>query len=146
MYFILDKNGKAQNLEMGCYGIGVSRTVQAAIEQSHDADGIIWPVSLAPFDVHLCVLDVKNEKVMALVQQMESELMQKGIEVLIDDRDERPGVKFKDADLLGMPYRINLGQRGLDAGEVEIVTRKGKAIQKVAPEKVVETLAALIHQ
>lgn len=140
----LDKNGKAQLFEMGCYGIGVTRTVQAAIEQCHDADGIIWPTSIAPFHVHLCALDIKNEKVMALVQQLEQQLEGHGIEVLVDDRDERPGVKFKDADLLGMPVRLNIGSRGLEAGEVEVVERNGKTVHKVAPEAVIQTIQNLL--
>lgn len=140
----LDKNGKAQLLEMGCYGIGVSRTVQAAIEQSYDADGIIWPVSIAPFHVHICALDVKSEKVMEVVKKLEVDFAEAGIEVLVDDRDERPGVKFKDADLLGMPVRINIGTRGLEAGEIEVVERKGKAVQKVAPENVMQTVRNIL--
>ncbi len=140
----LDKNGKAQLLEMGCYGIGVTRTVQAAIEQSHDADGIIWPKSIAPFLVHICALDVKNEKLMSLVHEWESSLEKMGIDVLVDDRDERPGFKFKDADLLGMPLRINIGARGLEAGEVEILERKGKVLHKVAPTDVINKVQNLL--
>lgn len=142
----LDKNGKAQFLEMGCYGIGVTRTVQAAIEQSHDADGIIWPKSIAPFPVHICALDIKNENVMSLVHEIERSLGAVGIEVLVDDRDERPGVKFKDADLLGMPVRISIGTRGLEAGEVEVVERKGKAMHKVPPGEVTNKVRALLGE
>lgn len=140
----LDKNGKAQLIEMGCYGIGVTRTIQAAVEQCNDADGIIWPKSIAPFHVHLCALDVKNEKAMDWVARWESEMSAAGIDVLVDDRDERPGVKFKDADLLGMPLRVNLGSRGLEAGEIEIIERKGKVVHKVAPEKVIATIKSLL--
>lgn len=143
----LDTNGKAQPLEMGCYGIGVTRTVQAAIEQSHDKDGIIWPVSIAPFHVHICSLDPTDEAVGGLASSLEKELEAAGIDVLVDDRDERPGVKFKDADLLGMPVRIVIGKKGLDKGEIEVVTRKTKAMDKVAPTAVVarvkEILASL---
>ena len=142
----LDKNGKAQFLEMGCYGIGVSRTVQAAIEQSYDADGIIWPKSIAPFDVHICALDVKNEKVMSLAHQIENQLGENHIDVLVDDRDERPGFKFKDADLLGMPLRINIGARGLESGEIEIIERKGKIVHKVAPDQIISTLLKLLKE
>lgn len=142
----LDKNGKSQLLEMGCYGIGVTRTVQAAIEQSHDADGIIWPKSIAPFLVHICALDAKSEKVMSLVQEWESTLEKMGMDVLVDDRDERPGFKFKDADLLGMPLRINVGTRGLEAGEVELVVRKGKVVHKVAPDKVIGLIQKLLEE
>lgn len=140
----LDNNGKAQFIEMGCYGIGVTRTLQAAIEQCHDADGIIWPKSIAPFQVHICVLDIKNEKVMQIAEKLEKGLSEMRIDVLLDDRDERPGVKFKDADLLGMPIRINIGARGVEAGEIEIVERKGKVVHKVAPEKASETIRKLL--
>ncbi len=132
----LDANGRAQPFEMGCYGIGVSRTVQACIEQNHDQDGIIWPQAIAPFDVHICLLDVKDEKAVAVCKKIEQELEAKGLDVLIDDRDERPGIKFKDADLLGMPYRIVIGKKGLDNNEVELVKRKNKEVSKVSPDQV----------
>lgn len=132
----LDANGRAQPFEMGCYGIGVSRTVQACIEQNHDQDGIIWPQAIAPFDVHICLLDVKDEKAVAVCKKIEQELEAKGLDVLIDDRDERPGIKFKDADLLGMPYRIVIGKKGLDNNEVELVKRKSKEVSKVSPDQV----------
>jgi len=132
----LDSNGRAQPFEMGCYGIGVSRTVQACIEQNHDQDGIIWPQAIAPFDVHICLLDVKDEKALAVCKKIEQELEAKGLDVLIDDRDERPGIKFKDADLLGMPYRIVIGKKGLDNNEVELVKRKNKEVTKISPDQV----------
>lgn len=140
----LDKDGKAQTIEMGCYGIGVTRTVQACIEQSHDADGIIWPAAIAPFQVHICVLDVADAKVMGLANELEKTLGSQGIDVLVDDRDERPGVKFKDADLLGMPVRVVIGKRGLDNNEVEVVQRRGKAMKKVAPSQVIAEVQALL--
>jgi len=140
----LDKNGKSQPLEMGCYGIGVSRTVQACIEQSHDQDGIIWPKSIAPYHVHICVLDIKDEKVMNLANALEKELQSMGYDVLVDDRDERPGIKFKDADLLGMPVRVVIGKRGLDAGEVEIVERKTKALKKVSPQNIISEVKGIL--
>ena len=133
--FFLNKEGKSQPFEMGCYGIGVTRTVQACIEQSHDADGIIWPKAIAPFLVHVCILDTNDEKVMGLALQLEKDLESKGIDVLLDNRDERPGVKFKDADLLGMPLRVVIGKRGLDNNEVELVQRKGKVTSKIHPEQ-----------
>ncbi len=117
-------------IEMGCYGIGISRTVQAVIEQNHDKDGIVWPVSIAPFHVHLAVLDPENKEVMDLANKYYEQLTALGIETLMDDRVERPGVKFKDADLLGMPMRVNLGARGLQAGEVELIDRKTKTVDK----------------
>lgn len=141
----LDKDGKAQPLEMGCYGIGVTRTVQAAIEQSHDKDGIIWPVSIAPFQVHVCSLDPNDPKIAGAVEEIERQLEAQGVEVLVDDREERPGVKFKDADLLGMPVRLVVGKKGLDNNEIEIVNRKTKAVTKVPPADVVATVKTILE-
>ena len=142
----LDHQGKAKPLEMGCYGIGVTRTIQACIEQSHDADGIIWPLSIAPFAVHICNLDPKDEKVSAQCQAWHDELQAKGYDVLLDDRDERPGFKFKDADLLGMPVRVVLGKKGLEAGEAEVVVRKNKEVRKLAPAQVQTEVLALLEK
>lgn len=143
----LKADGASAPIEMGCYGIGVSRTVQAAIEQSHDADGIIWPVALAPFHVHIVVLDPTNEEVATAAAIIARELESRGAEVFIDDREERPGVKFKDADLLGMPIRLNVGGRGLQAGEIEIVRRKTREMTKakveVASEAAIEALRSV---
>ncbi len=136
----LDINGKAQVIEMGCYGIGVTRTVQAAIEQSHDKDGIIWPKAIAPFQVHLCCLDPKDEQVGGYSQKIYDQLTAQGVEVLFDDRDERPGVKFKDADLLGMPLRLVVGKKGLDANEIELIVRRGKEVKKISPETAVSEI------
>lgn len=130
----LDSQGKAKPIEMGCYGIGVTRTVQAAIEQSHDDDGIIWPVSIAPFTVHICLLDLKDAAAVAFTEGVYKELQSKGFDVLLDDRDERPGIKFKDADLLGMPIRVVIGKRGLENNELEVVIRKTKQVIKVSKE------------
>ncbi len=138
----LAQDGTSKPIEMGCYGIGVSRTIQAAIEQCHDKDGIVWPKAIAPFDVHICVLDVQDEKVKTVAIQLHDQLQAAGVEVLLDDRDERPGVKFKDADLLGMPFRINVGKRGLDEGGagaegvVELIERKTKAMEKLPPSSI----------
>ncbi|MGE4132828.1 MAG: proline--tRNA ligase [Bdellovibrionales bacterium] len=133
-------------IEMGCYGIGITRTVQAVIEQSHDKDGIVWPVSIAPFAVHICLLDPDKEEAKSLSDKIYSELQASGIDCLVDDRAERPGVKFKDADLLGMPLRVNIGARGLASGEIEIVQRKTKQIDKVAPHAVVEKIQSWIRE
>lgn len=140
----LDANGKNQPFEMGCYGIGITRTVQAAIEQSHDADGIIWPKAIAPFKVHMCVLDPKDAGIMAVADKFYNELNEQGIDVFMDDRDERPGVKFKDADLLGMPVRVVLGKRGLDNNEIEVVERKTKAVTKVGQDNLLAAIKALL--
>lgn len=136
----LDHQGKAQPFEMGCYGIGISRTVQAIIEQMHDADGIIWPVSIAPFQVHICLLDLKNEAVTKKAHEIYEKLMALGIDVILDDRDERPGFKFKDADLLGMPFRVNVGAKTLENGEVEVVERSTKQLTKIAQDQIISYL------
>lgn len=132
----LDKNGRTQPIEMGCYGIGVSRTMQAAIEQNHDANGIIWPKEIAPYQVHIAVLDPKDANVMAQAQKLHDALQERGHEVLLDDRDERPGIKFKDADLLGFPVRVNIGKKGLDNNEVDLVIRKTGEQTKMTPDQV----------
>lgn len=128
----LDENGKSQLLEMGCYGIGITRTVQAAIEQSRDQDGIVWPISLAPFQVHICNLDPDKEPINQVAEGLYQRLEDSGFEVLMDDRKERPGVKFKDADLIGLPLRVTVGRRGVEEGHVEIVDRATKKSEKVA--------------
>ncbi len=127
----LTQDGQSKPMEMGCYGIGITRTVQAAIEQSHDKDGIIWPMSIAPIQVHICLLDPQDEEVKQAAEIIYSELRSHGLDCLLDDRDERPGVKFKDADLIGAPLRINVGSRALKAGELELVTRQTKETRKV---------------
>ncbi len=139
----LDKAGKSLPLQMGCYGIGVSRTVQAAIEQSHDGDGIIWPKAISPFDVHICVLDPNDTKIMTLAEQIYTGLKTMNLSAFMDDRDERPGVKFKDADLLGFPLRLVIGAKGVEANALEIVIRKDKSQHKVPPQEVVTTLKSL---
>jgi len=141
----LDKNGKSQFYEMGCYGIGVTRTVQASIEQSHDADGIIWSKALTPFHVHICLLDIKDEKAQNYVQQLAMSLAEKNIEVFIDDRDERPGVKFKDADLLGFPVRVVVGKKGLEANQIEVVNRKNKEVFKLPTDQVLQKANELLN-
>ena len=141
----LNEKGEATLIEMGCYGIGVSRTVQAVIEQSHDKDGIIWPEAIAPFHVHICLLDPDEIKSSSVANQIYDELWANGIEVFLDDRNERPGVKFKDADLLGLPYRINIGSRGLQNGEVELVVRRSKEMEKIKIDAIVAKLKDLLR-
>lgn len=138
----LNQEGQSLPIEMGCYGIGISRTVQAAVEQSHDKDGIIWPPSIAPFLLHMCVLDPQDPAIRSWADKTYAELQAAGISVLMDDREERPGVKFKDADLLGMPLRLNLGKRGFDSGELEIVVRKSKEIKKIKLDSAVSEIRA----
>ncbi len=122
---VLDEQGKAQMLFMGCYGIGVTRVVAAAIEQNHDANGIIWPDALAPFQVVLVPLNYhKSARVMEAADKLYVEFNAAGIDVLLDDRDARPGVKFADSELIGIPHRIVIGERGLDAGKLEYRHRR----------------------
>lgn len=124
---------------MGCYGFGVSRTVAAIVEQCHDEGGIVWPAAVAPFDVHIVALNnVKSTAVQEVAASLHENLTTCGLEVLLDDRDERPGVKFADADLIGIPQRITVGERGLRDGVVELRRRDSDAVEKLAPEGVVE--------
>ena len=121
----LDENGDSQTLIMGCYGIGVSRILAAAIEQNHDENGIIWPDVIAPFQVSLVPINMhKSQRLRDAVMKLYEELQDAGIEVLLDDRKERPGVMFSDAELIGIPYRLTFGERGLDAGTIEYRTRR----------------------
>ena len=119
----LDNQGKEQHFVMGCYGIGVSRTMAAAIEQNHDKDGIIFPLPLAPFQVVILNLSSKDEEITNAAEQLYQDFQKEGIDVLIDDRDERPGSKFKDADLIGIPYRLTVGKSFANDGVVEIRSR-----------------------
>ena len=142
----LDEGGKQQPAVMGCYGIGVTRTLQAIIEQSFDADGIIWPIAVAPYTVCITPLNVApTSPVMQLAERLYAELTTKGVDVLLDDRDDRPGVKFKDSELVGFPIRIGVGEKSLAKGVVEIKRRAG-ALTPTKPEeavaKVLEMIAA----
>ncbi len=131
----LDPEGKECQAVMGCYGIGVSRVAAAAIEQHHDAKGIHWPAPIAPFHVHLLPLS-QSPAVSATVQTLYEALSQAGIEVLWDDRDERAGVKFNDADLIGAPYQLVIGEKGLAQGTIELKERKTGTVKKLAPDDV----------
>ena len=138
----LDADGVAKEIIMGCYGIGIGRTAAAAIEQNHDENGIIWPMPLAPFQVIVTILNPKDEEVFAAGEKLYQDLLAEGIEVLLDDRDERPGSKFKDADLLGIPLRVNVGARGLKEQSFELQERRaGERVMlpiEGAAEKVAE--------
>jgi prolyl-tRNA synthetase len=129
----LDANGKSTSIVMGCYGIGLNRIMAAAIEAAHDENGIVWPISIAPYQVEILALDVRQEEVMRTAEAIYNDLSAHGIEVLFDDRADRPGVKFKDADLIGIPIRVTIGKRGLSEGNVEIKLRGGDEVEKVPP-------------
>jgi prolyl-tRNA synthetase len=138
---VLDEQGREVDMFMGCYGIGVTRVVAAAIEQNNDERGIIWPDPIAPFQVILVPMNLaKSQRVREASDTLYRELTDAGLEVLLDDRDARPGVKFADAELIGIPHRIVIGERGLDAGELEYRHRRDEASQNVAPSHIVEFL------
>lgn len=129
----LDENGQSQIMEMGCYGIGVSRIVGAAIEQGNDDKGIIFPLSMAPFEVVICPIGMdKSEQVKATALQLYADLKAAGVDVLLDDRNERPGVMFAESDLMGIPHRLVIGDRGLAEGKVEYKSRKSAEPQTIA--------------
>ena len=130
----LDAQGQKKTMLMGCYGIGVTRTLQAIIEQGHDQDGILWPASVAPFHVEILPLSTEP-KTLAIAAQLEETLQKAGLDPLLDDRDERPGVKFKDADLIGCPIRMVIGERGLATGKVEIRRRTSRDTHMVPIEE-----------
>ena len=139
----LDADGARKPSVMGCYGIGVTRTLQAVIEQGNDKDGVIWPLSVAPYTVCITPLAIVPEsQAMQLAEKFYAELSAKGVDVILDDRDERPGVKFKDSELVGFPIRIGLGEKSLAKGEVEIKPRNG-AMQFVKIEEAIEAVLKL---
>jgi len=139
-----DEQGQDLPMIMGCYGLGIGRTVAAALEQNHDADGIIWPLPLAPFAVLLQSLNPKDAAVLERADALYDELRARGIEVLYDDRDERPGVKFKDGDLIGIPIRLTVGAKSLAEGNVELSLRRDRAKQMVPVAEAVARAAALV--
>ncbi|NRP27131.1 MULTISPECIES: proline--tRNA ligase [unclassified Marinobacterium] len=144
---VLDENGKAVPMTMGCYGIGVTRVVAAAIEQNHDENGIIWPESLAPFTVALVPLNYdKSDDVKALSDKLYSELKAKGVDVLLDDRKERPGVKFADMELTGIPHRLVISDRGIAAGQLEYKGRRDAKASDLPLDNAVDALIAKLGQ
>lgn len=142
----LDENGRENPIIMGSYGIGPARIAAAAIEQNNDKDGIIWPQSIAPFDVEIIPLDPKVQEIMDTAESIYSQFRGNNIEAVMDDRDERPGIKFKDADLIGIPFQVIIGKKTLADGLVEVKTRKTKETEKVPPAEVVERLKLLIQE
>ncbi|MGA0055702.1 MAG: proline--tRNA ligase [Burkholderiaceae bacterium] len=144
---MLDETGKPCLMEMGCYGIGVTRIVGAAIEQNHDDKGIIWPRALAPFEVVICLVGAaKSELVRAAGEQAYADLLAAGVDVMLDDRDERPGAMFADWELIGVPVRVTLGERSLKEGRVELLLRRGMVSSEASTENLVEAVTALLAQ
>ncbi len=139
----LDEKGQSQLIVMGCYGIGVSRTMAAAIEQNYDANGIKWPMAIAPYQIHLIAV---NPEQLPVAKELYEKLTSQNIEVLLDDRDERPGVKFKDADLIGIPVRITIGPKGLAQGEAEVKYRANGIEERWPLDQVTEKALAYIQE
>lgn len=143
--YFTDESGNPQVITMGCYGIGVGRLLAAAIEQNHDDKGIIWPISIAPYQVHLCALFIDDPQVAQASEKLYGELTASGIEVLFDDRAESPGVKFNDADLLGMPLRITVSPRNLEKNSVEVKWRTEKKAQLIPLEGITGIVKRMIQ-
>ena len=139
-----DEKQKRHPLVMGCYGIGINRIVAGLAETSHDENGLIWPAAVAPYQVEIVPLDVKSDEVMSLADRYESELTAAGVDCLVDDRKERPGVKFADADLIGLPVRVVIGARGLKDGTVEVKRRAGGEVEKLPLEGVVTRVREIL--
>jgi prolyl-tRNA synthetase len=138
----LDENGRERLMIMGCYGIGVSRVLAACIEQNHDDAGMILPPPVAPFEVHVLPLSVREEAPLALAQEIHDALTAQGIDTLLDDRDERPGVKFSEADLLGAPMQVIVGAKGLARGVVEVKDRRTGVRQELPADAAVQAILA----
>ncbi len=145
----LDAEGRERPIEMGCYGIGISRMVAAAVEQNHDANGIIWPFSIAPFPVLLLPINYQHEKTREATDRLYRELEARGVEVLLDDRDERPGVKFMDGDLVGIPLRVTIGTKGLEKNSFELRRRADGRVDEIsiaeAADKIQQILGAALQ-
>ena len=143
---VQDERGESRPIVMGSYGIGVERTMAAVVERCHDDAGIVWPISVAPFEVVVTVLNPKDAAPSDAGAGIYDALTKAGIDVLFDDRDERPGVKFKDADLIGVPYRITVGPKGLAQGKVEVLHRKGRQSRSLDVNKAADEVADLIME
>jgi prolyl-tRNA synthetase len=141
----LDRDGKKKPMIMGCYGIGIGRTAAAAIEQYHDENGIIWPMPIAPFEVHLMCVGTESEEVVKKGDEIYKRLLDMEVEVLYDDRDERPGVLFKDADLIGIPIRVVVSKKSIESGGVEVKLRREKGSRIIPFERLEEEIKRLIE-
>ena len=144
--YFLDENGKEKPIIMGSYGIGPARIAASAIEQNYDDNGIIWPASIAPFQVEILPLNMKNEAVKKSADEIYQGLLKENIEVLIDDREASPGIKFKDADLIGIPYRIAVGEKGLKEGIVEIKERRTGKVEKIEVDSAVGHVKKVVKE
>lgn len=139
----LDENGRSVPYYMGCYGIGIGRTAQAAIEQNHDEYGIIWPISIAPFEIEIVSLDTRNKELVEFCDILYEQMKKEGFDVLYDDRDERAGIKLNDMDLIGIPIRVIVGKKAFEKGEVEVSLRRDRQKQSVEKDEVLEKVKEL---
>jgi prolyl-tRNA synthetase len=142
----LDKDGQEKIMIMGCYGIGIGRTVAAGIEQNNDENGIIWPMPLAPYHVIITPVNVNEKDVMDTAENLYNSMLADGLDVIFDDRDERAGVKFKDADLIGIPLRVTIGRKNLAQGNVELKIRKTGENQISSLQDIVQRIKQMITQ
>jgi len=141
----LDENGRTQPMIMGCYGIGVSRTMAAVAEQFNDENGLVWPQNISPFDVHLIAINMKDSEQAALAEELYANLKTSGLDVLLDDRQERPGVKFADSDLIGLPVRVTVGKKASE-GIVEVKIRKNGEMQEIHKDQLAEALKNILQE
>jgi prolyl-tRNA synthetase len=141
----LDDSGRERPIEMGCYGIGITRTAAAAVEQYHDDQGIIWPLPLAPFHVHIVPVSWSDARMRQAAEELYANLQRAGLETLLDDREERPGIKFKDADLIGVPLRVTIGAKSLERNSVELKRREEKSAQDLPLADAAERIAGLVR-
>ena len=139
----LDEDGTQKPFRMGCYGLGITRVVAAAIEQNHDENGIVWPTAIAPYEVEVIPLNMDSARVVEAAERIYEECRSEGLETLLDDRADRAGSKFADADLVGIPWRIVIGDRGLESGMVEVARRSArKDMARFSPEEAVHHVRA----
>ncbi|WP_423410056.1 proline--tRNA ligase [Heyndrickxia sp. MSNUG] len=141
----LDENGRTQPMIMGCYGIGVSRTMAAVAEQFNDENGLVWPQNISPFDVHLIAINMKDKEQAALAEELYANMKTSGLDVLLDDRQERPGVKFADSDLIGLPVRVTVGKKASE-GIVEVKIRKNGEMQEIHKDQLAEALKTILQE
>jgi prolyl-tRNA synthetase len=141
----LDENGRSQHMIMGCYGIGVSRTMAAVAEQFNDENGLVWPLAVSPFDVHLIAINMKDSEQAALAEELYTNLKGSGLDVLLDDRQERPGVKFADSDLIGLPVRITVGKKASE-GIVEVKIRNNGEMQEIHKDNLAEAIKTILQE
>ena len=139
--YVQDEAGESRPIVMGSYGIGLERGVAAVVESNHDEKGIVWPVSVAPYEVVLTVVRVDDTATMAIANQLYETFSQNGVEVLLDDREERPGVKFADAELVGIPFRVTIGPKGVAEGVAEVTERRGLVRAEVPLDTVVSSVS-----